>query len=500
MIVRKADEVDPWTAEKAMANYYRPNSVVWYQKDDKTQGWVYRAKSDYVKSITPPDEDNKWVRDYSFYLPWKAGNKYEIGMRVYFFNGQRLYGYIASRRYFGGTGEPNSEVDDDGVRTWEIDFVYKNYYYYQGLPTEFLYPVKKRSGFIDEKINAFTHTDPEERPTPRVVETSSGIYDEWGAGIIDFCTRKGFLNKDYREYNSKYQSYAYDPETYVFYEQKLDSNNKQIHKRKGLHRAKFLKELYPKDPVFTHAESQFRWVYRYNTIFWQYGDYFNPHGFSIEMWPNANDDDYELIPSYGFKTFGYFSLGNFGSGSFTYPQVSGGVYFPNFWTSYYWQINTGVGMTGGAGSPAPDGRNYPETPDSELIFNAYFSRNCPAFDGRVMRLNFIKEEESYQWVDDGYWTKDCEDCPRYWVENWVLERIGYEADEDYYDSAWYSYSFTEETVNSYEESYKWGTSSAPITDINDNKVRDKTENPIDFNQHKKFLTTTSLSWMGSKWE
>jgi hypothetical protein len=498
MIVRKADEVDPWTAEKAMANYYRPNSVVWYQKDDKTQGWVYRAKSDYVKSRTPPDEDDKWVKDYSFYLPWKAGNKYEIGMRVYFFNGQRLYGYIASRRYFGGTGEPNSEVDDDGVRTWEIDFKYDNYYYYQVLPTEFLFPVKKRSGFIDEKVNAFTHTDPEERPTAWSSYNSiNGTYDEFGSQVIAYCIRKGFLKDDYREYNSKYQSYAYDPETYVFYEQKLDANNKSIHRKRGLHRAKFLKELNPKDPNFTHAESQFRWTLRYSNVFWQYGDYFNPHGFSIEMWPNANDDDYELIPSYGFKSFGYYSLGSFGSGSFTFPQVSGGVYFASYYYSYVWLFNTGVGMTGGAGSPAPDGQNYPETPDSELKFDAFFSRNCPAFDGRVMRINFIKIEESYQWIDRGFWVKDCETCPRYWVENWSKERIGYEPDADLYTAPWYSESFTEETIDSYEESYKWGGPNG-VFDVNQNKVRDKAENPIDFNKHKSFLVDTYIEWMGSK--
>jgi hypothetical protein len=489
MIVRKADEVDPWTAEKAMANYYRPNSVVWYQKDEKSQGWIYRAKSDYVKSKTPPDEDDKWARDYSFYLPWKPSNKYEIGMRVYFFNGQRLYGYIASRRYFGGTGEPNSEVDDDGVRTWEIDFEYNAYQYYQALPTEFLFPVKKRIGYIDGKVNALSPTDSEERPTTYEVQIPDGIWIEAYGYLVGHLTQEGILSKDYSEYNSKYQSYAYDDETYIFYKETNNGSSVE-HRKAGLHRAKFLKELNPQDPRFKHAESQFVWTYRYNFWFY-YGSYFNPHGFSIEIWPNAAEDDYEFIPSYGFKSFGVFSLGVNGSGSFTMPSFTLGIVFNLYdYVSYFY---SGIGMSGGFGDPAPDGGSYPATPNEELKFDAYFGRNCPAFDGRVGTINLLKEDEYWQWVDKGYWTSDCYDCPVYWVEYWQLERIGYK-DENYKPT----YSFVEETVDSYEESYKWGGSGLFLE--SSGKVRDKQEKPIDLNKYKSFLTTSYISWFGSKWE
>jgi hypothetical protein len=488
MIVRKADEVDPWTAEKAMANYYRPNSVVWYQKDEKSQGWVYRAKSDYVKSRTPPDEDNKWVRDYSFYLPWKQSNKYEIGMRVYFFNGQRLYGYIASKRYFGGTGEPNSEVDDDGVRTWEIDFSYNTYYFYESLPTEFLFPVKKRNGYIDGKINSFLHTDPEERPTTFEIRLDNGIYYNPFEGIINHLTEEGILSKDYKEYNSKYQSYAYDSETYVFYQQKLDAENKPIHRKSGLHRAKFLKELNPNIPAFTYAESQFRWTFGSYQDNLYFRNYFNPHGFSIEMWPNASENDYEFIPSYGFKTFGIFSLGNFGSGSFTLPTVSGQIGFPDYYNYYGW--GWGTSMNGDMRGPDHEGNNYNETPDEANIFHAFFSRNCPAFDGRTMTINLLKQDWALQWEEEFFYCRDQETDVVYQCGSfWVLKNV------DKSDYPKVPFSYVEEIIDSNESSYKWdnieGRHSA---------VRKKDENPINLNKYKRRLTNTFIGWIGSRWE
>lgn len=492
MIVRKADDLNPWEKEKAMAGYYGPNSVVWYQRDEASQGFAYRAKSTYVNSETPPDESDKWEKDYSFYLPWKSGSKYEIGMRVYFFNGQRLYGYKASKRYFGGNGEPNMEVDEDGVRTWELDFQYDVYDYFFGgeFPTEFLFPVKKRNGYIDGKVNAISHTDPEERPTVVEVEIFPNQFEYLYSYLVSYLTEEGLLSKDYREYNSKYQSYAYDDDTYVFY--KLTNGGRDSeHRKSGLHRAKFLKELNPVDPLFTHAESQFFHTFRSRSTVGFIDNYFHPHGFSIEMWPNASEDDYELIPSYGFKSFGINSLtAGLGSGNNTLPRVTGGIRF----NDPYFYFNSGVGLTGGMGQPAPDGKDYPPTPDEELKFDAYFGRNCPAFDGRVMTINLLKAEEYYQWVDKGYWTSDCYECPWYWETVWVLERIGYE-DEDYRPT----YNFIQDSIDSYESSYKWGSENNEFLS-NIGKVRDKDENPIDFSQYKAFLTTTYISWFGSKWE
>jgi hypothetical protein len=306
-------------------------------------------------------------------------------------------------------------------------------------------------------------------------------------------TEEGVLSKDYSEYNSKYQSYAYDDDTYIFY--KYTNNGSSVeHRRSGLHRAKFLKEVNPQDPRFKYAESQFIWSERYYASFY-YGSYFNPHGFSIEMWPNASEDDYEFIPSYGFKSFGFFSLGVNGSGSFTMPSFTLGIVFNMY--DYVTYFYSGIGMTGGFGTPAPDGQNYPETPDEELKFNAYFGRNCPAFDGRVGTINLLKTEEYYQWVDNGFWTRDCETCPRYWVKNWGAERIGYEPDA-LPPYPWLSYEYVQEQVDSYEESYKWGGNNVFLE--SSGKVRDKQENPIDLNKHKRFLTVTYISWFGSKWE
>jgi hypothetical protein len=491
MIVRKADEIDPWTAEKAMANYYRPNSVVWYQKDENSQGWVYRAKSDYVKSKTPPDEDDKWVRDYSFYLPWKAGNKYEIGMRVYFFNGQRLYGYIASKRYFGGTGEPNTEVDEDGIRTWEIDFKYLTSVYYGPLPSEFLFPVKKRRGYIDGKINSFTHTDPEERPVSYGYYDSEGFYREPYGGLIGYWEEEGILSKDYKEFNSKFQSYAYDSNTYVFV--KLTNNGTSSeHRKAGIHRAKFLKELNPKDPSLTYAESQSRWTYSYSPFTGQH-EYFNPHGFSIEMWPTATDEDYELVPSYGFKSFGFY--GGTRSGYDTQPRVSGGIRFPD----PYFYFSTGVSFNGDMTGPDHQGTNYQETPDEYLKLSAYFDRNCPAFDGRVMTINLLKTEEYSYWDSEPQWCYNEDTKATYQCGvTWVLKRVGYEADASP-PYPWLSFEYIQETIDSYEESYKWGE---PTVDFlwSSGMVRNKDENPIDFNKYKKRLTSTSIGWVGDKWE
>ena len=480
MRIRRADDLNAWSKDKAGAGYYGPNSLVWYKKDDFTQGFAYRAKPNYQKTETPPDESDQWVKDYTYYLPWNKDSKYEIGMRVYYFNGQRTYGYKASKRYFGGNQPPNEEVDGDGIRTWEIDFQYKSYFYYEGFPSEFLFPVKKRVGYIDGKVNAFNITDPEERPYADAVLLPDGSYYQPYEGLIDFLNEKKVLSEDWSELNSKYQSFAYDDDTYIFYEIKLDADNKPIHRKKGIHRAKFLKELNPNDVIFKYAESQFFWTFKRGIAF-RYGIYYEPHGFSVEMWPNATDDDYEFVPSYGFKTFGVFTLGEGGSGSFTVPFSNPRIVF-----SEYLPYSDGIVINGNMSGPENSGPNYDETPDEFCIFDAYFGRNCPAFDYRNGTINLLRIDEPYEWVSVPQYCEDPDTKQIYKCgKTWTSKQVRGPDDPIIYD-------FVQETIDSFESSYKFDNTFS--------KVRDKNDNPIDFRKYRSDMTVTVIGWAGAKWE
>jgi hypothetical protein len=438
MRVRKADNLTPRSEQHAAAGGYGPNSLVFYQKDEGSQGFAYRAKPTYEKSKKPPDEDSNWAIDYTFFSPWSEKAKYEEGARVYYFNGANTYGYKATVRYFGGNGRPNEEVDNDNIRTWELDFQYGNE---SSLPTEFLVPVKKVTGYYNGKVNSFIRTDPEERPfTSTINWGEGGIYIfEFNALIVNYLFDKGIMSReDYKEVNSIYQSFPYDRKTYNFFEDKPDNNFKLIKRRSGIHFAKWRSQT-SREPYFKNGVSQAK-----HTLYASFDEdfyYYRKHGFSIEMWPNVSDDDYELIPTAGLSTYGF---GVFDSpDSRTVPAVGFGVSW-----NYFYEPVDGISLS--------DGVN-PE--DAKL--NAFFYRNIPAFDGRSGDVNFIKEYFPPQ-------------------TNPNIIPVP-------------SYSFFSQTLYSYETSFVYET--------NGSLVRSKEDgNPLDLGNHMPSSGFVSIAVAGTRYD
>jgi hypothetical protein len=436
MRVRKADNLTPWSADSANAGIYGPNSLVFYQKDENTQGFAYRAKSTYVQSIKPPDEDDNWAIDYTFYSPWSEKAKYSEGARVYYFNGSNTYGYRATIRHFGGNGKPNEEVDDDNIRTWELDFDYGNSY---ELPSEFLVPVKKTLGYYDGRLNSFNETDPEERPQTfevRYGESGQDIYT-YNAMIVSYLEEKGILSKDWSEVNSIYQSFSYDQSTYNFYEGKYDADGKPIKRKSGLHWAAWYKKINPNYPFNKNGVSQA--FYTTRSSFWSDNFYYyRKHGFAIEMWPNATEDDYELIPTAGLKKYGLNIVGSVDSAR---PQVVFGVR----WTQYYAPVDTlGLG---------------PEMNPDDAKLDAYFYRNLPAFDDRTGDINFLYAYYPPQ------------------TNSNIVPPV--------------RYSFFKQTIDSYAQSYQFNDTSST--------VRKRGTNPIDFGNFIPSSGSVNICIAGRRW-
>jgi hypothetical protein len=435
MRVRRADNLTPWSADSANAGIYGPNSLVFYQKDEESQGFAYRAKPTYVKSETPPDEDENWAIDYTFYSPWSEKAKYSEGARVYYFNGSNTYGYRATIRYFGGNGKPNEEVDDDNIRTWELDFDYGNAF---ELTADFLVPVKKITGYYDGRVNSFNETDPEERPLTFEVyygESGMDVY-VYNAMIVGYLVDKGILTENYEEFNSIYQSFPYDGNTYNFFESKYDANLQPIKRKSGIHWAAYKKSQSPNDPYFKNGLSQ-----AVHTIRGGYSDnfyYYRKHGFAIEMWPNATEDDYELIPTAGMKDFG---LGIFGTPITARPSVLFGL----TWTDFN-MPSDGIGL-------------YPDMNPEDAKKDAFFYRNLPAFDNRTGDINFI-----YAYTP-----------PQSNTNNPPPVRYG----------------FFKQTVDSYAESYQFND--------NTSKVRKRGTNPIDFGNFIPSSGYVGIGIAGRRW-
>lgn len=489
MIAKRADVLPFWEAQKARLGVYGPNSLVFYQKTPEDAGYAYRAKNPYTETAQPPDENTEnWGIDKTYAVPWNQNGKYGQDSRVYYFNGSRAYVYRPSIRYFGGSQPPNEEVDNDGIRTWQIEMNYRygntGYWFYeQPKPDcEILIPVKKYGGYTGDKVTGMSPIYPEERFLEAYYEDSMGNRFPIYEGLLIHLEKIGKLSKDYSEINSVYQSNPYDTNTYVFYEQKLDADNKPIHKQKGIHRAEFLKSLYNTNPqdygYFKHAKSQYLHTYS-STLS---DTYIKAHGFAIEMWPNISESDYELVPTSGLSVRG---------GFYSYSPYTPLSPIPEFGVAISWysyQYN-GTSFSGDLRDPNGDGYKglEPSDPfyDISVKFRGIFFRYSTAFnyrDGTVylLKTDVLTTFEPYPKFKTVY-------DPNTGQPIIVPDGTGYNGKQEEP-----SISVVSEYIDSMEFSYEQPTpyDTSSIT------RSEELGNMIDFSKYIRAATSTSLGTCG----
>ena len=500
-IAKKAENLPVWTENKGVSGFYRPNSVVYYQKNKDTAGYAYKAKSTYIPSNIPPPDDANWGIDYTYASEWKADGKYKYGSRVYYFNGQKAYAYVASVRYFGGSGKPNEEVDEDGIRTWELEVTYNLYSYYgwwnngSTIPT-FLFPVRKVAGYTGgDRAWPYNVLYPEERYEGRSYQDYDGNYQSIN-GVLDiYLYEKNYIKKDYSDWNSKYQSYAYDDRTYRFSEDKYDSNYNPIPLKKGIHYAKWRKKnnesngyTYTSDNPnpYANAESQFVHTIKYSP-FGIYAEYFDINGFSIEMWPNIADDEFALVPS--TNTNGYYFYWNYNEGLRYYPYV-------NFNGDNYDTYGSGWGGTGGFPNPKGGGQEA-GPPDEQCKASLVFIRRNPAFSDLNCTYYLNAHTFKSKWEPYDIY---CEDPPPYNIP-YVCD-VGYNLVDDGEPSV----DFIKESATTKDDDFKCTDTTAQdsngntyVTVNRQNIVRSvQNGSEVNFSSYKKPMTTVYIGFAGWK--
>jgi hypothetical protein len=497
-IAKRADLLPVWTVEKGVSGYYGPNSLVFYQKSPEVAGYAYRAKSTYISSNIPPDEDSNWAIDYTYSNKWVASGKYKFGSRVYHFNGQYTYAYVASTRYFGGSGKPNEEVDDDGIRTWELEESYYGpsygYNYAGGLPT-FLFPVRKVGGYLGgERAWPYNPLYPEERFEGRYYYQYSGGSDNYtpiNVRLDYYLHRENIQKKDYSDWNSKYQSYAYDNRTYNFREDKMDSNYEFPHRKKGIHFAKWRKmtatgnwtETYQNPYKF--GESQYVFTLRYGYYFnTQFVDYFDVHGFSIEMWPHIGNDEFSLVPS---TTNDYNSYWwNYSSGINYSP-------FTRFGGDGGYDTN-GLSLTGGWSDPDGGQKENAGPSDEECKTSAGFIRFSPAFSDLNCTYYFNVETQKLKWEPYEMYYLDENGQAVFWKYGYNLQQDGEISTE------FIKHSATTRDID-FRCTDTVGSQGPPyIAQINRQHLVVSTQggNEINFSSYKKPMTTVGIGFAGWK--
>lgn len=442
-IAKKADLLPVWTEAKGVSGYYGPNSVVYYQKTPDVAGYAYKAKSTYISSNIPPDEDSNWEIDYTYSTKWVSTGKYKLGSRVYHFNGQYTYAYVATRRYFGGSGKPNEEVDDDGIRTWELEanYIQNSYYWYYQPFYSHLFPVRKIGGY-NEGSRAWPWNPmwPEERYDGRYTsDPSSGIQSPVNPSLDGYLYTNNLIKKDYSDINSKYQSYAYDNRTYNFYEDKMNSNNEYPHRKKGIHFAKWRKETTalwyetPENPnPYKNAVSQFAHTLRSGGYYYV-PDYYDNHGYSIEIWPNIQEDEYSTTVSTSSNSYYY------------NPSDMGISYGADvlFGSREGYMNNQGIGLMGPYTNPNSGVFVQSSPPDEECKVNLAFYRQSPAFSDLNCKYCFNTETQRYKWTP---------------VARYVLDSNGNAVFDgyDYFDEAdgEISYGFFNASTTTKDEDFK----------------------------------------------
>jgi hypothetical protein len=423
MIKKRASALPVWTQANASAGRYGAGSLVFYQADSAlTASYAWRAIPSYTETTQSPDENGNWVIDPSWASDWSSEGEYIIGQRVYYFNGVRGYVYIASVRYFGGNSEPNLEVDSDGIRTWEIEMEYSTItvdsvetypegssgpsvtvYEKRPIHAEFLFPVRMHGGYNGDRLDVASQfpLDPEER-----TQVEIPIYDATTEGNVTIARYVRDENaspaENYNDINSVYQSYPYDEATYRFYERLKDSNGNQIHLKKGIHAATYLRDYSGGiDAMAQGGDRQFAYVS--SVLPRSIGGYYNAHGFSIEMWPTLKSDDYELVPSsslhhvtgsrnHPLPCQPYHTIGVDWDISAVIPSVRDG-YAPigGFGTQ---NNNGGSTLHGECIYPIPpeitERIDQNETSEGDCKFQGFFYRTSPAFSERTARVYTIR--------------------------------------------------------------------------------------------------------------
>lgn len=477
MIKKPATALPPWSEAQAEKALYVAGSLVWYQKDKDSAGYAYKAKTPYFETKQTPDVSNYWAIDYTFAAPWSENGIYKIGSRVYYFNGQASYVYIASSRYFGGSGKPNEEVDLDGIRTWELEVdYYKNndtFGTYPNYPefAEFLYPVRNHGGFTGNKVAPFSPISPEDRVD--IYASAIGDYEP----VAKYLKDNGVGKEDYSDINSVYQSFAYDEFTYNFYFDKLDSEGNKIHRSKGIHWATHIKnEALPSDKFKKSGDRQFLHVVGKGSLvqvgFWSY---YNRHGFSIEMWPNATDSDYEFIPTHGLHDFLTPSLYN-RTPLYTWPEYNPSIDINRVGVVTSFNAS-GFLMNGEIKDPNDYG--IEATPFEECVFDAYFSYVSPSHGDRNAKIYAIKVDTVVSYKKDPIFDTDVDG-------NQII--TGYYYTPEYLAP---QTSVISESTDSKQDSYKSDT-KLYFTRTSDNLPR------VSFNKYKKSLTYTGITVCGWK--
>ncbi len=398
MFAKRADALPEWDEKKAEQVGYIAGNRVWHEPS----GFAYRAIAFTDSGASPDSDPSSWQIDWDYAMPWREGTRYKIGARVYYNNGRSTYVYVASPRYFGGGSPPNEEEDNDGIRTWELDFKYNvkstnsSGSWTQSITphAEFLVPVKTVAGWTPTGKHSFNRLDPEEYSGGFVSpDNGSGSYAS--LGMKDFSQfYKNLSNaigdpvNDYSRINSVYQSNPYDTKCYSFVELKPNDDGEYEHVREGTHMAYYKKRLRgnPQEGYGSNAVSQVHYLY---DLYDPYADktvYYNAHGFSIEMWPNAKSGEFVLVPSAG--------LGQTGIRTTTNPIPNGGP-FSGPYGGNKTQLNVGVGPVGQCQGElvATDGVvQLPANPvnDLELKSEGGYSTHSPAFANKSVVIYMLK--------------------------------------------------------------------------------------------------------------
>lgn len=491
MIKKSADSLVAWDA-KGNYNYL---SRVWYQRSPDRAGYAYKLDTSYpYDNGNPPDNNRKWVIDYTYAAPWSEFGKYIIGARVYYFNGRTSYVYVASKRYFGGTGKPNEEVDADGIRTWEIELEYsKDPDVFPAIATpphsQFVWPTRHFGGFTNGKLFPWDCINPEEYETLYLSAQADELGE--GGGAEKFIKAvSGKSSNDYSGINSIYQSYPYDENTYQFYLKELDANGNKVHRGRGIHWGNVVRDESDSTDVKDHSKTADR---QYTYCVWGplggvggiYGyGYFQKYGFAIEMWPSLEDSDFSLVPSIGLND--YWKPWN------PYEKTP-----LNPWPEIYTAVDmNGYGITSGGGGVInfngliQDPNGYPEyateTPDEQLKRFAYFERSSPFFSERTSQMYLVvsQTETSYE----KYPIYDYEYDENGNVINKFISSYGYTPRTEKP-----SYLMYYELTSSYDRDYK-------ETNINLDFYTRTITNPrlVDFSKFKKKLCNTQITSVGWK--
>lgn len=455
MIAKRADALPAWDKKKAEQVGYTVGNRVWHEPS----GFAYRAIAFTDSGASPESDPSSWQIDWDYAMPWREGTRYKIGARVYYNNGRSTYVYVASPRYFGGGSPPNEEEDNDGIRTWELDIKYdlKSGTFGYNIPplsakSEFLYPVKTVVGWTPTGKHSFNRLDPEEWYSGNLPpDNGSGNYAT--LGMNDFSEFYKNIDDeigvdDYSKINSVYQSHPYDTKCYSFVELKPNDDGEYEHVREGTHMAYYRKRLRgnPQEGFYSNAVSQVAYMYDWNDPYVDKTIYYNPHGFSIEMWPSANSNEFVLVPSAGL---GQFAKTN-NLRTTTSPIPNGGP----FVGTYGGNKTTGGGSFGGSWQChgqliASDGvEQMPASPpsDSELKSEGGYWTHTPAFANKSVVLYILKIDNLISFKPVTYT----------YPETGETVVLFYEADLQNPTA-----TFLKERIDSFEDSYKTETGEVP---------------------------------------